>query len=316
MKTTLKMITTLFILTGTLFGLDSKELAVTIDLSGKQRMLTQEMIKEAFLIKSNIDKKSNIEKLKHSSQLFDRTLNGLIAGDKELKLVAIKDKKIQEQLKKISTIWGGFYLDIKDILSGTDNEKNYYDITSKSAELLKEVNHAVELYAKEDKKSNFLLANDMNFAGKQRMLLQKMAKSLLIANNKIDVDKNKREFIESQQLFTKILKGLSAGDKELNLRGTSLPAITKQLKFIQELWSSKQSDFKLALNGQNTKDVINDLDNLLIESDKLVKLYTASLYRQKQRDEFASLIRIHATLEKMDSKTKLLLKELAKAETN
>jgi hypothetical protein len=315
MKITLKIFTTIVISTATLFGLSSKELAVSIDLSGKQRMLTQEMVKEAFLIKSGIDKEANIKNLKKSSQLFDKTLNGLIHGDKELKLVATKDANIQKQLGKISLIWSDFYADIKDILSGMDDDKKYYAISSKSDKLLKEVNRVVELYAKEDKKSRFLLANDMNFAGKERMLLQKMAKSLLIASNNIDKEKNKKEFIESQQLFSKILKGLANGDKDLNLRGTNLPAITEQLESIDKLWSSKQKELQVALDGSNTKGVIDDLDRLLVEADKLVKLYTASLDRAVQRDEFASLIRIHTTLEKMDSKTKLLLKELAKAET-
>jgi len=316
MKTTLNVIFTLILLSSTIFGLSSKELAITIDLSGKQRMLTQEMVKEAFLIKSNIDKKANIEKLTQSSKLFDKTLKGLINGDKELKLVAIKDKKIQKQLKKISTIWNDFYLNIKDILNKKNNEKQYYNITSKSQELLKEVNYAVELYAMQDKKSNFLLANDMNFAGKQRMLLQKMAKSILLVNNNIDIEKNKKEFIESQKLFTKILNGLSNGDKELKIKGTNLPTITKQLEVIKKSWNSNQTELQTALTTKNTKKVINDLDKLVDKSDKLVKLYTASLNRKKQRDEFASLIKIHTTLEKMDNKTKLLLKELAKAETN
>ncbi len=316
MKTTLNVIFTLILLSSTIFGLSSKELAITIDLSGKQRMLTQEMVKEAFLIKSNIDKKANIEKLTQSSKLFDKTLKGLINGDKELKLVAIKDEKIQKQLKKISTIWNDFYLNIKDILNKKNNEKQYYNITSKSQELLKEVNYAVELYAMQDKKSNFLLANDMNFAGKQRMLLQKMAKSILLVNNNIDIEKNKKEFIESQKLFTKILNGLSNGDKELKIKGTNLPTITKQLEIIKKSWNSNQTELQTALTTKNTKKVINDLDKLIDKSDKLVKLYTASLNRKKQRDEFTSLIKIHTTLEKMDNKTKLLLKELAKAETN
>ncbi len=316
MKTTLNVIFTLILLSSTIFGLSSKELAITIDLSGKQRMLTQEMVKEAFLIKSNINKKTNIKKLTQSSKLFDKTLKGLINGDKELKLVAIKDEKIQKQLKKISTIWNDFYLNIKDILNKKNNEKQYYNITSKSQELLKEVNYAVELYAMQDKKSNFLLANDMNFAGKQRMLLQKMAKSILLVNNNIDIEKNKKEFIESQKLFTKILNGLSNGDKELKIKGTNLPTITKQLEIIKKSWNSNQTELQTALTTKNTKKVINDLDKLIDKSDKLVKLYTASLNRKKQRDEFTSLIKIHTTLEKMDNKTKLLLKELAKAETN
>jgi len=296
------------------FALNNKELAVTIDLSGKQRMLTQKMAKEVFLIKSNIDRESNIKKLTQSSQLFDRTLKGLMAGDKGLHLVAIKDTKIQKQLNRVASIWKPFYKEIKDILNSKEYKKSYLALGVKSDELLYEMNRAVELYAQQDKKSDFLLANDMNLAGKQRMLLEKMAKSLLIANHGLETKKYQDDFIKSKILFAKILKGLSNGDSSLELRGTKLPAINQQLKNIEKLWIAVQRQLETAFRGKETKKAIIALDNIVVETDKSVKLYTKSLYRKRQRDEFASLIKIHTSFRKMDEKTKILLERLAKAE--
>jgi hypothetical protein len=68
-------------------ALKNKELTIIIDLSGKQRMLTQKMTKEAFLIKLGIDKESNIKKLKQSSRLFDKTLKGFQRVKKSLLLI-------------------------------------------------------------------------------------------------------------------------------------------------------------------------------------------------------------------------------------
>ena len=314
MKIAMQMLTILLLLTTTIFALSDKELAITIDLSGKQRMLTQKMTKEAFLIKLDINKKSNIKKLTQSSNLFDKTLKGLLGGDKELKLVATKDGKIEEQLKKVVSIWKPFYKEIENIINNKASEKSYTMIYDKNAQLLEEMNKAVELYTLQDKKSDFILANDINLAGKERMILQKMAKSLLISSNGIEVKENKDAFLNSQKLFTKILKGLLEGDNSLKLKGTNLPKIRKQLKIVNQLWSAEQKSFQNILSSKNPHKAIDVLDNISIEMDKAVKLYTASLNRQHQRDEFASLIKIYTSLEKMDSQTKLLLENLAKTE--
>ncbi|MCK4442577.1 MAG: type IV pili methyl-accepting chemotaxis transducer N-terminal domain-containing protein, partial [Sulfurovaceae bacterium] len=45
-----------------------------INLAGKQRMLTQKMTKEALFIAKGIDVKENIENLKKTVSLFDKTL--------------------------------------------------------------------------------------------------------------------------------------------------------------------------------------------------------------------------------------------------
>jgi len=310
----MKILIALLLITNTIFALNNKELSTTIDLSGKQRMLTQEMAKEAFLIKLDIDKKTNIEKLAQNSQLFDKTLKALINGDKKLELRPIKNTKIQAQLKKVISIWNPYYKEIKDIINGKNSKKSYSVISSQNSMLLKEMDTVVKLYTSQNKKSNFVLINDVNLAGKQRMLLQKMAKSLVVANNGIDVEKYRNDFIDAKRLFTKTLKGLLEGDKELKLKGTKLSLIRKQLEVVNKLWNSEQKRLKDALVGKNTKSAILALDNISVEMDKSFKLYTESFNRQKQRNEFASLIKIYTSLEKMDNQTKLLLEKLAKVE--
>ena len=313
MSIIIRVVVLLFLLNSVMFGLDNKDLSVNIDLCGKERMLTQKMLKEIFLIKSDINKKENIKRLKDSSKLFDKILNGLINGDKSLNLTATKNPNIQKQLEKVSSLWKPIQKDINSILNNSDNKEIYSKITKDSDTLLDEVNKAVELYTKEDK-NNFLLANDMNLAGKQRMLLEKMATLLLMINNDIDTKKSKREFLKSQKLFTRTLHGLSKGDKKLGLRGTNLPMITAQIEKVDNLWKSDANILKTALSGKETPKAISSLDTLLDESDKLVKLYTASLKRYKQRQELKSLVKVYKSLEEMDSKTKILLKDLAKTE--
>jgi hypothetical protein len=281
----------LLLLTSALFALSDKELAISINLSGKQRMLTQKMTKESFLIRSNIDKKENIEKLKKSSQLFDKILKGLMEGDDSLELVPISNSEIQKQLKKVKTLWSPFFKEIKAVISGEATDRSYKILEKSNITLLKEMNKAVGMYSSQNKDSSkFTLGNDINLAGKQRMLTQKMAKDLLFVYNKFRIKHYLSDFESSRKLFTKTLDGLFHGSEKLNLTGTKLPKIVEQLKVVEKLWQEHQSIFNKAKKGKNIKEAIRGLDNILIEMNRAVVLYTKSVDRQKQRLKLASII--------------------------
>ena len=271
------------LLTSSLFALSDKELAHAIDLAGKQRMLTQKMSKEALLIRSKIDTEENIKKLKQSSSLFDKTLKGLMNGDSSLHLVVVNDPKIKEQLQRVQKLWDPFYQHIKEIIDAKADDKSYSYIESHNLELLKEMNKAVSLYSSQDKSNgSFKLANDINLAGKQRMLTQKMAKDLLFINNNFKKEEYLKDFQNSKELFTKTLDGLFNGSSELNLKGTKLPMITKKLQVVKKLWQEEQPLLDSAQKGEKLKEAIAALDNTLVKMNEAVQSYTKSLNRQKQ----------------------------------
>jgi len=281
----------LLLFSNLLFALSDKELATSINLAGKQRMLVQKITKEALLIHANLDKKDNLNNLKQSSQLFDQTLKGLIHGDKSLNLVALNKKPVQKQLKIVEDLWQPFYKEIKSILSGKAKESSYEFLEKNNMNLLKEMNKAVGLYTEGNSNSSKLkLANDINLAGKQRMLTQRMAKDLLAISNNLDKQKHIGDFKKTRNLFTQTLKGLLNGDKKLNLVGTKLPKIVKQLNVVDKSWKSLQPLLDSALKGKDEEKAITGLDNILVEMNKAVTLYTKSVNRQKQRLQLASIL--------------------------
>lgn len=291
MKTFSTLFLLMFLFSSSLFALTDKELAISIDLSGKQRMLSQKMTKESFLIRSDIDKATNIDKLKNSSQLFDQTLKGLMQGDKTLNLVAINENAIQEQLKTVQKLWEPFYQEVQKITVGNAEDSSYTMLEQNNIELLKEMNKAVELYSSQSASNPKLtLANDINLAGKQRMLTQKMGKALLLASNNFKKEAYIEDFKASRQLFTQTLEGLFNGSQPLNLTGTQLPMITDQLKIVDKLWKEHQPTLDAALQGSKIGEAIAGLDTILVEMNKAVIQYTQSIDRQKQRLEFASIV--------------------------
>jgi len=291
MKTGIIFLSLLLVCSSSLFAISDKELAISINLAGKQRMLIQKITKEALLIHANLDKKININNLKKSSKLFDSTLKALMVGDSSLKLVPIEDKAIQKQLQAIDNLWKPFYKEIQKILSGAPKESSYEFLENNNMKLLREMNRAVEMYSSQNRDNSQLkLANDINLAGKQRMLTQIMAKDLLAVKNQLDISTHIKDFKKSQKLFGTILNGLLYGDKELKLSGTKLPNIIKQLQVIDKQWKTMQPTLNHALNGKEIEKAIDKLDTLLEEINSAVTLYTNSINRQHQRLQLASIL--------------------------
>ena len=280
-----------------LFGMSDKELATTINLAGKQRMLTQKMSKEALLIFIGIDVENNAKYLKNTSALFDKTLKGLINGDKSLGLVKSNNKEIESKLKDVNRLWIPFSQKIKDVSSFKNlSDDTFRYIDKYNIPLLKKMNEVVTLYTKLASKgsSKLKMANDINLAGKQRMLTQKIAKDLLLYQAGINPKKALNSLTNSIKLFDKTLNGLYNSDKELNLIGTKLPKIVKQLNIVKKNWQEVKPLISKALKDKEdqklTNEVIAKLDTTKVEMNKAVELYTKSLNRQKQIMKLNALI--------------------------
>ena len=293
----LKILLALSLAFGSAYAMSDKELANSINLAGKQRMLTQKMSKEALLIKLGVSKEENTKKLEKTSALFDKTLKGLQYGDKSLELASADDKKLQAQLEEVKKLWEPFYTVIKGIYTQKDaSVKSYKFIDANNLLLLKTMNKAVFMYASLGNSggNKLKMANDINLAGKQRMLTQKIGKDLLLLQANIEPQKALKSLTKSVKLFDKTLKGLYAGDKELKLVGTRLPKIRKQLDTVKASWEKTKplivNSIKDKKNQNLTKEAIASLDNTKVDMNKAVGLYTKSLNRQKQVLKLNNLI--------------------------
>jgi transcriptional regulator of heat shock response len=256
-----------------------KEMAVVINLAGKQRMLTQKMSKEALLIAKGINVDANKANLRKTAGLFDKTLKGLVQGDTELGLPKTEDAEILAQLDKVSGLWNNFKPSINAVLEGDTSKTVLEKIAKENLPLLKNMNAAVQMYAKAGGSTlDPAMATTINLAGKQRMLTQKMTKELLLVANNISADANKESLDKTAALFDRTLKGLLDGDEDLGLPGTKDTAIRDQLAVVQKLWS----DYKPVLDAVDTSDAgltkAADLNLPLLKNmNKAVKMYEASV---------------------------------------
>ncbi len=266
-------------------GPTSAEYGVVLNLSGKQRMLTQKMSKEIMLVALDVDKAKNLENLAKTSALFDKTLKGLRNGSDELRLPPTSSGRILRQLDKIDAIWADFYPVVQQVLDAKAVSKDQVAVVAKNnLPLLKQMNKAVGLYEKDAKKGGLKaapgLAATINLSGKQRMLTQKMSKEFLLVAYGHGRDDNKLSLLETYSLFERTLKGLLDGDDTLGLPGTKPQHIRDQLGVVQGLWDKFKPIVEYGADAGTQdipKDKIQVLANtnlpLLKEMNKAVGMY-------------------------------------------
>jgi len=110
-------------------------MAKTINLAGKQRMLTQKMTKELLLVANGIDADANKANIKKTADLFENTLNDLIAGT--------DNGDIKAQLEVVKKLWA----DYAPIIKSVDvSDEALAKAEKLNMPLLKNMNKAVKMY--------------------------------------------------------------------------------------------------------------------------------------------------------------------------
>jgi len=111
------------------------EMAKTINLAGKQRMLTQKMTKELLLVANGIDADANKANAQKTGKLFESTLKDLTANT--------KDEAIKNQLNTVAKLWEEYKVIIEKVDTSDDALKKAQEL---NMPLLKEMNKAVKMF--------------------------------------------------------------------------------------------------------------------------------------------------------------------------
>jgi hypothetical protein len=251
-----------------------KQMGVVINLSGRQRMLTQKMSKEMLLIYLGVEPDQNRLNLGNSAILFSDTLKGLINGDKSVNLPKTTDPNILRQLDQVASLWRSFSGYVLAALETQLDENFVKNVAVENLPLLEEMNKAVYMYEKAAGADLEKLAPVVNLSGRQRMLTQKMTKEFLLIAAGISVPENQANLQKTVALFDRTLKGLRDGDPDQRLPGTSEPDIRAQLDIVEQRWNEyrpvlEQQDYSLA---QVQRAAALNLP-LLTEMNAAVKMY-------------------------------------------
>jgi len=211
--------------------------AVKINLAGRQRMLSQRMVKSLQNIlkaeQAGIDVAQPIEELKTVYGLFNDTLESFSAGGtttdttgQTVTLDAVSTPAARDALQEAKILWA----DYKDAVNAViDTEVESLQAVSDATRLVTERNN--RLLELTNSLTNVLESNGadpllINISGRQRMLSQRLAKSLFeielaqLSNTPINIPLD--QLTESVRLFDSTLSAFDQGGLVVDTNGQSV----------------------------------------------------------------------------------------------
>ncbi len=256
-----------------------------INLSGKQRMLTQQISKELLLIAASseisaLNKADIYTELLESTELFEQTLIGLRDGDEELGLKPAKSDIIRGKIGAAMRMWQQFKPNIDHIITTTDTQ-GYIEVASQALPILNEMNSTVQLIQKaaiiESGRTNGII---INYAGRQRMLIQKMAKEALLIYLSSE---NRNNLFRSMWMFEETIRALINGGEITKDDGAkiTIPRVSDstsqaQLSRVRKSWDGYKSLLNNKITSQSVVHIAIWSKSLLIEMDRAVKMLERS----------------------------------------
>jgi hypothetical protein len=254
---------------------DDNSLNYTINLAGKQRMLTQRMSKVVLLISLGIDTKKYSKKLDTFSKLYDQTLKGFKKGDDTLELTATENKDVLKQIDAVEKLWKPFYENIQKVVADGAKAKDAIAfIVKNNEEMLSSSNDLVTAFEKSNADLDYLSKfrlRVVNLAGRQRMLVQKMTKEKLLVHEVKDAS-YKDKLKKSIELFDSSLTTLINGNKENNISKPTDGDLKAQYDKVSKLWSKLKPLYaKDKLDKKELMVIVDENRELLKEMNIAVK---------------------------------------------
>lgn len=120
--------------------------ANTVDMAGRQRMLSQRLAKEVLLVGAGVETQSTVQ---GTIDLFESTHRKLLSGDAIEGVHAPTSAEIESRLNDVEVLWREYKKQINKYLS-TNDPALLAPLQRKSMEVLKTMNATVGLIAKSD----------------------------------------------------------------------------------------------------------------------------------------------------------------------
>ncbi|MGG7565891.1 type IV pili methyl-accepting chemotaxis transducer N-terminal domain-containing protein [Rhodovulum sp. DZ06] len=122
-------------------------LAIAINVSGRQRMLSQKMSKEVALCALGMNPEETKEALANTIRLFDLSLTALIDGLPTVSIIKPPTEEVDAKLREVRALWTSFKPVVDSVAaSGQPTLGELAKVAAQNDPLLKTMNEAVFLY--------------------------------------------------------------------------------------------------------------------------------------------------------------------------
>jgi hypothetical protein len=250
------------------------EAARKVNVSGRQRMLSQRMAKAACLMSRDISFASNYDQLTQAYTLFERSDSALRAGDEQMGLSEEALPDVLDALAAIDEPWTEYSGILQNaVQSGTVDSSDLEVLDGDSREVLKFMNIAVfkiaRAYASAVAEVPLGLTITIDVAGRQRMLTQKAVKEACLMATAEDPFVYADRLGETIELFDLSLKALRDGYEDVGVIAAPTREIDRKLLEVAGLWEPVKSILDRAAEGQILSD--RDLSKVARMSEPLLQ---------------------------------------------
>jgi len=227
-------------------AIEIKSASQAVNEAGRQRMLTQRMLKDYAMVGMGNTFGNPKEDLKKSMEMFEDHLKALTAFT--------KDPETKKSLEEQRKLWEP----IKKTLEEPPSKEKAVTLQEQLDALLKAADRTTKLMAeKTGKKSGKIV----DIAGRQRMLSQRMASLYMLRVWGVDDPKFKEKLDKAMKLFGDSLEQLS--DSDLNT-----PEIDKLLKKVKnsfmfyQIMNRSQTKFIPTLIYKKSNEILDDMNTV------------------------------------------------------
>ncbi|MEL0586015.1 MAG: type IV pili methyl-accepting chemotaxis transducer N-terminal domain-containing protein [Candidatus Thiodiazotropha sp. (ex. Lucinoma kazani)] len=250
LQITLPSILMLFLLTLISSGLSAapiEDYGEAVNQAGRQRMLSQRMVKSYAQIGLEIWYARPRKQLNGALKLYQKQLDNL-------KRFA-KSANSQSALSRAEAVWKKY-----QVLAGTDiNPDNAVNFNHMSEQLLQASQKVVEALVKEAKSEK---AHIVDVSGRQRMLSQRMAKFYLLLSWGLDQTEYHDEFNKAEQEFSQALLELKASSLNTTEISTALEKVEKQWRFFQLTKIMDKDKYLPSIVARTTESLLQDMNKI------------------------------------------------------
>jgi hypothetical protein len=224
-----------------------------INKAGRQRMLTQRMVKSYCMIGIDVQHENAKEQLQKSIDQFELQLSELNAYRPA--------KPIRGSLDKVETLWKPF----KKVLQSPVSRGNAQILLETNDELLRATNKVV-MQLQDISGSSF--GRLVNVSGRQRMLSQRLAKFYMLRFWKFDNSEVRSEIEQARNEFKGALAELIAAEE-------NSPEIQAKLKEVSKQWAL--FNHGLGLDADKLVPLIAAMtsEKVLIQMNEITGMYEA-----------------------------------------
>ncbi len=224
-----------------------------INKAGRQRMLSQRIIKAYAMMGQDVGYRKAKKQLRASSALFESQLA-------ELKGFKV-NSDISDALLLVETQWKV----VKEIISEKPKRIHVARLRTKSESLLNSTHQVVVLL---ESTLNNKTGHEVNIAGRQRMLTQRMASLYMLQSWSFTDELYKANYDQAVSEFDKALKELQAAP-------VNTAEINEGLVKVEQLWHVFKLSDQVKNGGFVPTLVTRSLDKILVKMNDITGQYAA-----------------------------------------